>query len=252
MSRVEPADARAPTRPGSLLGEDETMTQQRLDGIAACVYDASGTLIDFETGIRLLRDKLGDKADALSRAWRDKQLQYSWLRSLMGEYEDFWHVTGNALDYAMEAVGLDSLPIRAELMQLYLQLGAYPEVPDTLRRLKQAKMRTAILSNGSPTMLSAVVNSAELRQDLDLVLSVQEAGIFKPHPSVYQLVRDRMAVSPEQVCFLSANGWDAHGAAHFGFKVLWVNRAGLPRERLPGNLAGELASLAELPTWLGL
>jgi 2-haloacid dehalogenase len=137
-------------------------------------------------------------------------------------------------------------------MQLYLQLDAYPEVPDALHRVRQAKTRTAILSNGSSTMLSAVVNSANLRRDIDLVLSVHDVGIFKPHPSVYQLVLDRMAVSPEQVCFLSSNAWDAHGAAHFGFKVLWVNRAGLPRERLPGTLAGEITSLAELPAWLGL
>jgi 2-haloacid dehalogenase len=170
----------------------------------------------------------------------------------MGDYEDFWHITGVALDYAMEAVGLDNPPIRAELMQLYLQLDAYPEVRDALHHLKQAKMRTAILSNGSPTMLAAAVSSADLRRDIDLVLSVHDVGIFKPHPSVYQLVLDRMAVSPEQVCFLSSNAWDAHGAARFGFKVLWINRAGLPRERLPGSLAGEIASLAELPAWLGL
>ncbi len=113
-------------------------------------------------------------------------------------------------------------------------------------------MRTAILSNGSPTMLAAVVNSAGLHEFIDTVLSVEEVGIFKPHPSVYQLVPDRMAVKPENVCFLSANGWDVHGAASFGFKVLWINRAGAPRERLPGDPVGEIVSLAELPEWLGL
>lgn len=228
------------------------MTGQTLDDIVACVFDAYGTLVDFESGVRRVRDKLGDKADALSRLWRDKQLQYTWLRSQMGRHQDFWHVTGDALDFAMAALDLADPPIRAELMQLYLQLKAYPEVADALRRVKRAKLRTAILSNGSPTMLAAVVNSAGLHQFIDTVLSVEEVGIFKPHPSVYQLVPDRMAVRPENVCFLSANGWDAHGAAAFGFKVLWINRAGAPRERLPGTLVGEIVSLAELPAWLGL
>ncbi|MFQ5954524.1 MAG: haloacid dehalogenase type II [Kiloniellales bacterium] len=228
------------------------MTGQTLGDIAACVFDVYGTLVDFESGVREVRDKLGDKADALSRLWREKQLQYAWLGSLMDHHEDFWHLTGHALDYAMEALDMESPPIRAELMQLYLQLKAYPEVPETLRRVKQARLRTAILSNGSPTMLAAVVNSAGLHEHIDTVLSVEEAGIYKPHANVYRLVPERMAVEPKNVCFLSANGWDAHAAAHFGFKVLWVNRGGLPRERLPGSLEGEIGSLAELPAWLGL
>ncbi len=228
------------------------MKKQILDDIAVCVFDAYGTLVDFESGVRHVRDKLGDKADALSRLWRDKQLQYTWLRSQMGRHEDFWHVTGDALDFAMAALDMADPPIRAELMQLYLQLRAYPDVADALTRVKQAKMRTAILSNGSPTMLAAVVNSAGLQEYIDTVLSVEAVGVFKPHPSVYQLVPDRMAVKPENVCFLSANGWDVHGAASFGFKVLWINRAGAPRERLPGDPVGEIVSLSELPEWLGL
>ncbi len=228
------------------------MTERTLDDIAVCVFDAYGTLVDFESGIRHIQDKLGDKADALSNLWREKQLQYTWLRSLMGLHEDFWHLTGDALDHAMDALDMEDPAIRAELMQLYLQLKAYPDVAEGLRPVKQANMRTAILSNGSPTMLAAVVNSAGLHAYIDTVLSVEEVGVFKPHPSVYQLVLDRMAVDRENVCFLSANAWDAHGAANFGFKVLWINRAGRARERLPGTPVGEIASLAELPAWLGL
>ena len=228
------------------------MTGQTLDDITACVFDVYGTLVDFESGVRAVRDQLGDKADALSRLWRDKQLQYTWLHSLMDHHQDFWHLTGHALDYAMEALDIEDPPLRAGLMQLYLQLKAYPDVPETLRRVKQAKMRTAVLSNGSPTMLAAVVNSAGLHEHIDLVLSVEEVGIYKPHASVYRLVPERMAVEPPNVCFVSANSWDAHAAANFGFKVLWINRGGLPRERLPGSLEGEVASLGELPARLGL
>ena len=228
------------------------MASGRLQDISICVFDVYGTLIDFQSGIRRVGDRIGDKADALSKLWRDKQLQYSWLRSLTGHHQDFWHVTGNALDYAMEALAIDDPALRAELMQLYLQLDAYPDVPETLARLKQAGIRTAILSNGSPTMLSAAMASGGLRGKIDLVLSVEEAGIFKPHPSVYQLVVDRMSVAPENVCFLSSNSWDVHGAAIFGFQVLWINRAEVPRERLPGTPAGEVNAMSELPAWLGL
>jgi len=137
-------------------------------------------------------------------------------------------------------------------MQQFLNLDAYPEVSDMLRALKARKVRTAVLSNGSPTMLTAAVHSAGLTPLLDASLSVESVAIYKPHPSVYQLVVDKLAVMANRVCFLSSNGWDAAGAAAFGFRVVWVNRAGLPREKLPAQPEREVRSLAELPALLGL
>jgi 2-haloacid dehalogenase len=222
-----------------------------LNGIGACVFDAYGTLFDVHSAAARCRDALGDKADRLSALWRQKQLEYSWLRSLMGAHVDFWQITGDALDYAMAAVSLDAPAIREQLMSLYLTLDAYPEVPDVLSQVKAAGRRTAILSNGSPMMLEAAVRSAGIDTHLDHVLSIEDAGIFKVAPQTYQLAVDRLGLPPDAICFMSSNAWDAAGAAHFGFQVVWVNRFGQPRERLPGTPKAELTSLHPLPEMLG-
>lgn len=228
------------------------MANPQFADIGACVFDAYGTLFDFNSAAARCRDQLGDKADRLSEVWRLKQLQYTWLRSLMGRHEDFWTVTGDALDYAMQAVGIDDAPLRAQLMELYLSLDAYPEVKETLETLKAGKIRTAILSNGSPSMLIAAVKSAGLYELIDAVLSIESVGIYKPHPSVYQLAVDELKVPADRISFQSSNAWDANGAAAYGFKVAWVNRFGQPPEALPGEPQAELSSLAELPALLGL
>lgn len=228
------------------------MTTATIPGIRACVFDAYGTLFDVHSAAARCRDALGDKSGALSETWRQKQLQYSWLRSLMRAHADFWHVTGDALDYAMASVGLDDPAIRKRLMDLYLSLEAYGEVPAVLRRLRQAGQATAILSNGAPAMLEAAVQSAGIGDDLDHVLSIEDVGIYKPDPRVYQLAVDRIGVQPAEICFLSSNAWDAHGAAHFGFRVAWCNRFGQPPERLPGQPDAEIRDLAALPALLGL
>ncbi|MBI1775501.1 MAG: haloacid dehalogenase type II [Proteobacteria bacterium] len=226
--------------------------QVRFSDIGAVVFDAYGTLIDISEITNQCRDALGDKAEALSRLWREKQLQYTWLRSLMGAYVDFWHVTSEALEYAMAALGIANPPLRALLMQLYLSPKIYADVLPTLQQLRAKGLRTAILSNGSPTMLAAAVNSNVLRPSLDAVLSVDAVKTYKPHPSVYQLAVDRMAVPATRILFVSANGWDAVGAGHFGFHVAWINRSGLPQEALPHRSEAEIKSLAELPALLGL
>jgi 2-haloacid dehalogenase len=223
-----------------------------LTGISACVFDAYGTLFDVNAAVARCRDQIGPKADQLAELWRAKQLQYSWLRSLMRRYADFWQVTGQALDYAMASVGLNDPVLRARLMDLYQTLDAYADAAPCLQRIKAAGFKTAILSNGSKAMLASAVDSAHLAPLLDAVLSVDEVGIFKPDFSVYRLVTDRLDVAPAAVCFVSSNGWDAHAAADFGFQVAWANRAGLPRENLPGTLAAEIGSLAELPALLGI
>ncbi len=223
-----------------------------LEDIRACVFDAYGTLFDFSSPMQRRRRKIGPEADRLNVLWRQKQLEYSWLRSLMGAHADFWQVTGEALDYTMAACSIQNPALRAELMELYLSLDPYPESISTLEKLKAEKRYTAILSNGSPTMLTAAVNRSGMSPLLDEVLSVEDIGIYKPHPSVYQLVIDRLNVEPAQVLFLSSNAWDVAGAAHFGFTVAWCNRMGNPPESLPGKPVVKIKSLAEVPGLIGL
>jgi len=222
-----------------------------LEGIKACVFDAYGTLFDFAAATRGCRDELGDDIDRLTALWRDKQLQYTWLRALQGRHADFWQVTGDALDFALETLGLTRPGLRDRLMSLYLTLDTFPEVPEVLGQLKRAGLRTAILSNGTPTMLEAAVKGAKLDGVLDAVLSVEEVGVYKPHPSVYQMAVDRLGVPAAAISFQSSNSWDAFAASAFGMQVVWCNRYGQRHERLPGRPDREIRTLAELPALVG-
>jgi len=222
-----------------------------LRGVRACVFDAYGTLFDFAAATRQCRDVLGDGIDKLTGLWRDKQLQYTWLRAAQGRHADFWRVTGDALEFSLETLNLNAPGLRDRLMELYLTLDAFPEVEDVLRKLKAAGLRTAILSNGSPKMLDAAVKAARLGTLLDAVLSVEEVGVYKPHPKVYQLAVDRVGVPASAIAFQSSNAWDAYAASAFGMQVVWCNRYGLRRERLPGSPDREIKSLAELPALVG-
>lgn len=219
--------------------------QQTLTGIKACVFDAYGTLFDFATAAQRCRDVLGDDIDKLTALWRDKQLQYTWLRAAQHRHADFWQVTGDALDYTLETLHIDKPGLRDRLMKLYLTLDPFPDVPDALKQLKAAGLRTVILSNGSPMMLDAAVKAAKL--ELDAVLSVEEAGVFKPDPRVYQLAVDRLGISASAIAFQSSNAWDAYAASAFGMKVVWCNRYGQRPERLPGAPDREIRSLVDLP-----
>jgi 2-haloacid dehalogenase len=228
------------------------MAAPPLTGIRACVFDAYGTLFDVAAAAARCRDVLGERVGPLATLWRDKQLQYTWLRGLQGRHADFWQVTGDALDYALETLAIDDGALRERLMALYLTLDAFPEVPAVLTRLKAAGMTTAILSNGSPRMLAAAVAAARLDGLLDHVLSVEDVGVFKPHPKVYQLAVDRLGVPAAAIAFQSSNGWDAHAASAFGMRVVWCNRYGQRAERLPGAPDHETRSLAELPALVGI
>jgi 2-haloacid dehalogenase len=228
------------------------MAQAALTGVKACVFDAYGTLFDFASAAKSCADVLGDKAERLTALWRDKQLQYSWLRAVQGRHADFWQVTGDGLDYALETLAIEQPGLRDRLMALYLALETFPEVPAMLRKLKQAGMRTAILSNGSPRMLEAIVTGARIDGLLDAVLSVEAAGVYKPHPKVYQLAIDRLGVPAGAIAFQSSNAWDAHAASAFGMQVVWCNRYGQRRERLPGTPDREIHNLAELPALVGI
>jgi 2-haloacid dehalogenase len=218
--------------------------------VRACVFDAYGTLFDFASAAAACADVLGDKAAAVSALWRDKQLQYTWLRGLQGRHADFWQVTGDALDFTLETLAIGDANVRDRLMSLYRTLDCFPEVPQVLRRLKEAGFFTAILSNGSPSMLADAVTGARLGDLLDHVLSVEEVGVFKPHPSVYRLAVDQLDVPASAICFQSSNAWDAHAASAFGMRVVWCNRYGQRRERLPGAPDREIRSLADLPPLL--
>jgi 2-haloacid dehalogenase len=227
------------------------MNQPSLVGVKACVFDAYGTLFDFAAAARGCRDLLGERVGTLTTLWRDKQLQYTWLRAAQGRHADFWQVTGDALDFALDTLGIERPGLRERLMNLYLTLDAFPEVPAVLQRLRSAGLKTAILSNGSPAMLDAAVRAAGLGESFDAVLSVEEVGVYKPHPKVYQLAADRLAMPAAAMAFQSSNAWDAYAASAFGMQVVWCNRYGQRAERLPGAPDRMIASLAELPELVG-
>lgn len=219
----------------------------KLHGIKACVFDAYGTLFDVHAPMRKLAPEIGDRAEDVSKLWRQKQLEYSWLRSLMGVHADFWHVTGDALDYALEHFGISEPGLRDEIMALYLKLDAYPDAAAALEAVKAKGKLTAILSNGSPAMLEAAVRHAGLEKLFNMVLSVEEVGIYKPSRRVYRHAMQKLQIhEASAICFVSANTWDAQGAAHFGFQVLRVNRFGLKDDRIPGRPAALVQDLSEL------
>jgi len=222
-----------------------------LQGIKACVFDAYGTLFDFNSAVGKYRDRFGDKADQVSALWRTKQLEYTWLLSLMKQHKDFWQVTQDALDYALDAFGITDRNLRNDLIGAYLQLDSYPDVPETLRTLKRHGLRLVILSNGSPTMLEAAVKSSKLGDVIEIALSVEQVGVYKPDPRVYRLAEDSLKIKGNEIAFLSANAWDAVGAANARLRVVWINRFGQHRERLPSQPDAEIKSLTELPVLLG-
>ena len=228
-----------------------------MTALRAAVFDAYGTLFDVAAAARALAQAPGRAAfaphwQAVAADWRLKQLEYSWLRAVAGAHCDFWQVTQDGLDWALERAGLaGDAELRAALLALYRRLEAYPEVPGMLAALKAGGRATAILSNGSPGMLAAAVESAGIGDRLDAVLSVEDVGVFKPARAVYDLVGARLGLAPEAVLFVSSNGWDAGFAAAYGFRTLWVNRAGLPMDRLPGTPHHVAADLAGVPKLIG-
>ena len=217
------------------------------------VFDAYGTLFDVAAAARLAASRpdagrLAEVWPKLAEDWRRKQLEYSWLRAIMGAHADFATVTAEALDWAMEAQRLGTeCGLRAILLGLYDTLSPYPEVLAVLTTLHQKGARLAILSNGAPAMLEAAIRSAGIDHLTEAALSVEEVGIFKPAAPVYGLVEARLGVPPARVLFVSSNGWDVAGAARFGFTTAWVNRTGQPIDRLPHGPAHILPDLSHLP-----
>lgn len=226
------------------------MTKQNtLTGITACVFDAYGTLFDVHSAVRRYSNQIKE-SEAVSALWRAKQLEYTWLRSLMGRYVDFWQVTADALDFALETYGISDTVIRQDLLQAYMTLSCYSEVPDVLDRLKRKGIRCAILSNGSAQMLSSAVKNSGLSEFFDAVISVDMIGQYKPDPRVYRLAVDELKVEKSKIAFQSSNAWDAAGANAYGFNVVWVNRFKQKPERLNTSVDIELTDLEKLPELL--
>ncbi len=218
-----------------------------IPNINACVFDAYGTLFDVHSAVGKYIERLGDVSEQVSNIWRTKQLEYTWLRSLMKKHADFWQVTQDALDYALAAFNIKDKQLRNDLINAYLELDCYPEVPDTLQKLKDSGQQIAILSNGSPAMLEAVVKSSGLEDLVEIILSVEMVGIFKPDPAVYQLAVDQLGVTAAEIVFMSSNAWDAVGATAFGLRVAWINRFAQRPERLPFQPDIEIKTLDQLP-----
>ena len=225
--------------------------------ITTCIFDAYGTLFDVASAARRAAaepafTRIADDWPVIADLWRQKQLQYSWIRAITGAHTDFWQVTQDGLDWALEKTGHADRPeLRERLLALYWELQVFPEVPAMLAELKQADLNTAILSNGSPGMLEGAVQSAGIGAFLDDCLSVESVGIFKPDGRIYDLVTDRFGCSKDEVLFVSSNGWDAAAARGHGFTTAWVNRGGDPVDRLPWVPDQVLEDLSGIPAIAG-
>jgi 2-haloacid dehalogenase len=222
-----------------------------MKALKACIFDAYGTLFDVHSAVMSNAGEVGPDAEAVSALWRQRQLEYSWTRSMMGRYADFWEITDQSLEFALKSYKLEGhAGLKDRLMNAYLELSAYPDAGDTLRALKAMGLKVAILSNGTAAMLNAALKASGLAPLLDACLSVDELKIYKPDPRVYQLACERLAVRPAEVCFISSNAWDLGGASAFGFNAVRINRQQAPLEYEFAPLRGQLGKLGELPALL--
>ena len=215
-------------------------------GNVACVFDAYGTLFNIHSAVAKHANSLGKGAAEISNAWRAKQLEYSWVHSLMRRHVDFWELTQRALDYALTLHRVSDDRLKRALMESYLALDACDEVPSVLRRLREADIKTAILSNGSPFMLQHAMKSAGISDLIDKCLSIEEVRVYKPDPAAYQIATSALKLqSPGEACFFSSNAWDVAGAHTFGFRAFWVNRSNQPEEYGLHKSVQRLSSLSD-------
>ena len=227
------------------------MTKTDFSKTEACVFDAYGTLFDVDAAARQEKERLGDNWKALSDTWRLKQLQYTWLLSLQGNYRPFWEVTESALEFALQTQNIDDASLKDRLMDIYMRLSAYEEVPTVLKSLKEAGKKCAILSNGDMKMLEAATENAGIGDYLDAIISVEELQIYKPHGSVYKLAEDKLGIKGSLISFQSSNGWDAYSAKDYGFNVIWCNRFGQPDEQIPSPPDHQISNLKEMLPIIG-
>lgn len=223
---------------------------KKFENIKLCVFDAYGTLFDINSVTKQYCEELGNIAEPFSNLWRSKQLEYSWLRSLMNRYEDFWCVTEESLDYTLNCFNIKNASLKINLLKAYKNINCYEEVPTVLSKLKERKISTVILSNASPIMLNNVVKNSKIDSCIDFCFSVDTLKIYKPHPTVYNLVLEKYDLNKNEILFISSNSWDVAGAKSFGFNVSWINRFNSKEEFLPFKSDIELNSLIDLPTIL--
>ena len=216
-----------------------------MKNIKAIIFDAYGTLFDVNSAAEKCKDKIGDKWEPFANFWRTTQLEYTWLRSLMGRHKDFWQVTEDSLDKSMKAFNIDS-SMKNELLNLYKILSPYKEVSETLKALKEKKFKLAILSNGTPSLLNELVKSNNLNNLFDDIFSIEEVGVYKPDSKVYDIPVKKYKIKKGEIAFLSANTWDVSGGGNYGYHAIWVNRNNNIFDNLDYKPTNEIKSLKEL------
>jgi len=195
-----------------------------MKNIKAIIFDAYGTLFDVNSAAEKCKEKIGDKWEGFANYWRTTQLEYTWLRSLMKRHKDFWQITEDSLDKSMKLYNIDIL-MKEELLNLYKVLSPFPEVKETLNKLKDTNYKLAILSNGTPDLLNQLVRSSDLENIFDDIFSIEEVRIFKPYSKVYDIPLKKYKIQKNEIVFLSANTWDVSGAGNYGYNTVWVNRS---------------------------
>ena len=216
-----------------------------MKNVKAIIFDAYGTLFDVNSAAEKCKDKIGDKWEPFANFWRTTQLEYTWLRSLMGRHKDFWQITEDSLDKSMKAFNIDS-SMKNELLNLYKILSPYKEVSETLKALKEKKFKLAILSNGTPPLLNELVKSNNLNNLFDDIFSIEEVGVFKPDSKVYDIPVKKYKIKKDEIAFLSANTWDVSGGGNYGYQAIWVNRNNNIFDNLDYKPINEIKSLKEL------
>jgi len=216
-----------------------------MKNVKAIIFDAYGTLFDVNSAAEKCKDKIGDKWEPFANFWRTTQLEYTWLRSLMGRHKDFWQVTEDSLDKSMKAFNIDS-SMKNELLNLYKILSPYKEVSETLKALKEKKFKLAILSNGTPSLLNELVKSNNLNNVFDDLFSIEEVGIYKPNSKVYDIPVQKYQIEKNEIAFLSSNTWDVSGGGNYGYQSIWVNRNNNIFDNLDYKPQNQIKNLSEL------
>ena len=216
-----------------------------MKNVKAIIFDAYGTLFDVNSAAEKCKDKIGDKWEPFANFWRTTQLEYTWLRSLMGRHKNFWQITEDSLDKSMKAFNIDS-SMKNELLNLYKILSPYKEVSETLKALKEKKFKLAILSNGTPSLVNELVKSNNLNNLFDDIFSIEEVGIYKPDSKVYDIPVKKYKIKKDEIAFLSANTWDVSGGGNYGYQAIWVNRNNNIFDNLDYKPISEIKSLKEL------
>ena len=219
----------------------------KIENVKACVFDAYGTLFDVNSAAAKCKEKLGIKWEGFSNAWRTTQLEYTWLRSLMKKHKDFWKITEDSLDHTMETFKIKK-GMRNELLNLYKELSPYPEVKECLESLKNKKIKIAILSNGTPDLLRGLVESNNIQNYFDDIMSIESVGVYKPDSRVYEMPIKKYDCEPKNICFMSSNTWDVSGGGVFGYNSIWVNRSNKVFDKLSYKPKFVINDLNELLT----